>query len=167
MDIKTKDNTWVVRTKCVPHRTFRDKLALNNMAICSDHADSFKINHFDWNLHLIFYMKVNNDVVFEAIVLEYDRYEPPLGARSYHKYFVLWQDVKISIYYVNHVLVVILRRMRTFKSVFKILIVQIRGWGRTLHLTEDMNDQMGDYDFQAKGWVLTFCQKTKHIQTCT
>ena len=73
----------------MPHRAFRVKLVPNDMAICFDHADSFEIDHFDKNFHLIFWLKVNNVVVFEAIGLEYDRYEPPLGARSYHRYLVL------------------------------------------------------------------------------
>ena len=120
------------------------------MAVCFRHADSFEIDHFDQSFHIIFWLKVNNDVVFEAIFLEYDRYEPSLGARSCHKYLVLWQDLNISINYVNQVLLVILRRMRTFKNVFKILIVQIPSWGRTLHLTKDMNDQMVAFDFQVK-----------------
>ena len=69
------------------------------MGVCFDHADSFEVSHshFDQHFHLIFRLKVNNDTVFEAIVLEYDRYESPLGARSCHKYLVLWQDLKISI----------------------------------------------------------------------
>ena len=58
------------------------------MGVCFDHADSFEIDHFDQYFHLVFWLKVNNDTVFEAIVLEYDRYEPPLGAmlsgREYH-----------------------------------------------------------------------------------
>ena len=53
------------------------------MGVCFDHADSFEIDHFDQYVHLIFWLKVNNDKVFEAIVLEYDRYESPLGARSW------------------------------------------------------------------------------------
>ena len=65
-----------------------------------------------------------NDTVFEVIVLEYDRYESPLGARSCHKYLVVWQDLKIGINYVNHVLLVILRHIGTFKNVVHILIVQ-------------------------------------------
>ena len=32
-----------------------------------------------------------------------------------------------------------------------ILIVQIPGLGRTLHLTKDMNDQMVEFGFQGKG----------------
>ena len=94
---------------------------------------------------------MKNDTVFEAIVLEYDRYEPSLGARSCYKYLVLWQDLKISISYVNHVLLAILRHMATFKNVFNILIVQIFGLGRTLHLAKDMNDQMVEFGIQAKG----------------
>ena len=129
------------------------------MAVCFDHADSFEIDHFDKYSHFIFWLKVNNDAVFEAIVLDYDRYEPPLGAKWCHKYLVLWQDLIISINYVNHVLLVILRRMRTFKNVFKILIVQIPGWGRALHLTKDMNDQMVDFDFQVKGESWHFAKK--------
>ena len=48
--------------------------------------------------------------VFEANVLEYDRYEPPLGPRLCHRY------LKTGIYYVNHMLLllVILRLMVTF-----------------------------------------------------
>ena len=97
------------------------------MAVCFDHADSFEIDHFDQYFHLIFWLKVNNDKVFEAIGLEYDRYEPPLGARSCQKFLALLHDLKISINYVNHVLLVIWKRMGTFKNVFNILIVQISG----------------------------------------
>ena len=37
------------------------------------------------------------------------------------------------------------------QNVFHILIVQIPGLGRTLHLTKDMNDQMVEFGFQGKG----------------
>ena len=77
------------------------------MAVCFDHADSFEIDHFNQYFYLFFELKENNDTVFEAIVFEYDRYEPPLDARSCHKYLVLLQDLKISIYYVKHMLLVI------------------------------------------------------------
>ena len=50
--------------------------------------------------------------------------------------------MKIGISYVNHVLLVILRHIGTFKNVFHILVVHIPGLGRILHLTKDMNDQM-------------------------
>ena len=140
---------WALCVKFVP----------NNMGVCFDHADSFEIDHFDQYFHLIFWLKVNNDTVFEAIVLEYERYESPLGARSCHNYLVLWQDLKISINYVNHVLLVILRRMGTFKNVFNILIVQITSLGRTLHLTKDMNDQMVEFGFQVKGESWHFAKK--------
>ena len=63
---------WALRVKLVP----------NNMGVCFDHADSIGIDHFGQYFHLIFWLKVNNDTVVEAIVLEYDRYESPLGARS-------------------------------------------------------------------------------------
>ena len=33
------------------------------------------------------------------------------------------------------------------KNVFKIFIVQIPGWGRTMDLTKDMNVQMVQFDF--------------------
>ena len=59
------------------------------MGVSFDHEDSFEIVHFDQDFHLIFWLKVNNDTVFEAIVLEYDRYESTLGARSCHKYLLL------------------------------------------------------------------------------
>ena len=41
--------------------------------------------------------------------------------------------------------------METFKTVFNILIVQIPGLVRTLHLAKDMNDQIVEFGFQAKG----------------
>ena len=107
---------------------------------------------------------MNNDTVFEAIVLEYDRYESPLGARSCHKYLIVWQDLKIGINYVNHVLLVILRHIGTFKNVFHILIVQIPGLGRTLHLTKDTNDQMVEFGFQVKGESWHFVQKRNTVR---
>ena len=59
----------------------------NDMAVCFSHADSFELDHFDQNFHLIFWLsKVNKDTVSEASTLEYDRYEPRLGARSCHSY---------------------------------------------------------------------------------
>ena len=48
----------------------------NDMDVCFNHADSFEIDHFDQHFHLIFWLKVNNDTVFEVSILEYDRYEP-------------------------------------------------------------------------------------------
>ena len=168
MDTKTKDYTWAVFTPHEPRPSSflfwygqenkgrplwasRVKLVPKDVAACSNHADSFALDHFDQDFHLHFWLKVNNDTVFEASILEYDRYEPPLGTRSCHRYLEVWQDLKISIYYVNHVLLVILRLMGTFKNVFKILIVQIPCWGRTLHLTKDMNNHMVDSHFQIKG----------------
>ena len=65
--------------------------------------------------------------------------------------FISFFGLKISINYVNHVLLVNLRHMGTFKNVFNILIVQIPGLGRTLHLTKDMKDQMVEFGFQVKG----------------
>ena len=132
---------WVFLVNLVP----------NDKAVCFDHADSLELDHFDQYFYLIFWLKVNNNTYFKAIVLEYDWYEPPLGARSCHRYLVLWQDLKSGIYYANHMLLVILRLMGTFKNVFNILIVQIPGLGRTLHLTKDMNDEMVEFDVQAKG----------------
>ena len=56
------------------------------MAVCSDHADSFELDHFDQNFHLIFWLKVNNDTVFDASIVEYDRYEPSIltGPENQH-----------------------------------------------------------------------------------
>ena len=51
----------------------------------------------------------------------------------------------------NHVLLIILRLMRTFKNVFEILIVQIPYLGRALDLTKDTSDQMVEFDFQVNG----------------
>ena len=36
------------------------------------------------------------------------------------------------------------------QTCFNILIVQIPGLGRTLHLAKDMNDQMVEFGFQVK-----------------
>ena len=180
MDIKTKDYTWAVFTPHEPRPSdfllwygqedkelsmegprwaFCAKLVPDDMAVCFYHADSSGLDHFDQNVHLIFWLKVNNDTVFEASILEYDRYEPRLGARSCHRYLEFWQDLKISISYVNHVLLVILRLMGTFNNVFKILIVQILCWGRTLHLTKDINNHMVDSHFQVKGKSWHFAKK--------
>ena len=93
---------------------------------------------------------MNNDTVSEASILEYDKYEPPPGARSCRRYLEFWQDLKISIHYVNHALLIILRLIGTFKTFFEILIVQIPCWGKTLHLTQDMNAHVVDYHFQVK-----------------
>ena len=41
--------------------------------------------------------------------------------------------------------------MGTFKNDFNILIVQISGLGRTLHLAKYIDDQMVEFGFQAKG----------------
>ena len=44
--------------------------------------------------------------------------------------------------------------MGTLKNVFNILIVQIPGLGRTLHLTKDTHDKMvefHEFGFQVKG----------------
>ena len=56
----------------------------------------------------------------------------------------------MGINYVIHVLLVILRHIGPFKNVFHILIVQIPVLGRTLHLNNDMNDQMVEFGFQGK-----------------
>ena len=52
------------------------------------------------------------------------KYRP--GARSCHSHLEFWQDLKISIKYVNHVLLVILRLMGTFKNVFKMRMCDVR-----------------------------------------
>ena len=89
------------RTKSWPLGAFLVKWVPNDMAVCIDHAESFELDHFDQNFHLFFWLKVNNDTVFKASILEYDRYEPRLGARSCHRYLEFWQDLKISIYYIK------------------------------------------------------------------
>ena len=88
------------------HWVFLVTLLPNDMAVCFNHADSFELDHFNQNFQVIFWLKVNKDTVSEASILEYNRYEPRLGARSCHRYLEFWQDLKISIYYVNHVLLV-------------------------------------------------------------
>ena len=65
--------------------SFFVKLVPIDMAVCSDHADSFGLDHFNQNF-ISFWLKVNNDTVFEASIIEYDRYEPPPGARSCLRY---------------------------------------------------------------------------------
>ena len=63
-----------------------DKLVPIDMAVCSDgsdHTDSFEQDHFDQNFHHIFGLKVNNNTVFEASIVEYVRYEtPPWGIEN-------------------------------------------------------------------------------------
>ena len=147
------------RTKGGSIGAFCVKLAPNSMGLCFDHADVFEIDHFDQYFQFIFWLKVNENMSFEVIVLRYDRYESPLGARSCHKYLVLLQDLEISINYVTHFLLVLSRHMGTFKNVFNILIVQVPGLGRNLHLTNDMNDQMAEFGFHVKGESWHFAKK--------
>ena len=89
LDLATLYCATTTSTKGGSHWALRVKLVPNNMGVCFDHADSFEIDHFEQYFHLIFWLKVNNDTVFEAIEFEYDRYESPLGARSCHKYLVV------------------------------------------------------------------------------
>ena len=104
LDLATFYCGTVHRTKGRPLWAFRVKLVPNDMTVCFNHADSFGLDHFDQNFHLIILLKVNNYTVIEATILEYDRYGPPLGASPCHRYLEFRQDLKISIYYVNHVL---------------------------------------------------------------
>ena len=109
MDIKAKGYAWVVITghesqpsdlllKCALENKRRDRLlgfpcemVPNDMSVCFDRADSFELDHFDQYFHSISWLVVKNDTVFEAGVLDYDRYKPPLvkghvrGALSYDK----------------------------------------------------------------------------------
>ena len=85
LDLATAYCGTVKRTKGGPLWAFRVKLVTNDMAVCFYHADPFGLDHFGQNFHLIFWLKVNNGTVFEASILEDDRYEPPLGARSCHR----------------------------------------------------------------------------------
>ena len=55
--------------------------------------------------------------------------------------------------------------MGTFKNDFNILIVQISGLGRTLHLAKDMNDQMVEFGIQAKQRVSLDILPTNETQT--
>ena len=89
LDLATFYCGTVKRTKGAPLWAFRVKSVTNDMAVCFNHADSFGLDHCDQDFHLIFWLKVNNDTVFKASILEYDRYEPPLGARSCHRYLEL------------------------------------------------------------------------------
>ena len=68
---------------------FSGKMVPNDMAICFDIAGFFELDHFDQYFHLILWLKVNNDTVFEASILEYDRCESPLGPRSCHRHLEL------------------------------------------------------------------------------
>ena len=48
---------------------------------------------------------------------------------------------------------------RNIQKKFEIRIVQISGWGRTLHLTKDMNDLMVEFDISVKGESWHFAKK--------
>ena len=65
------------------------KMVPDNLAVGNDHADTFDLEHFDQYFHLIVWLKVNNDTVSEASILEYDKHEHPLGLRSFHRYLEL------------------------------------------------------------------------------
>ena len=51
-------------------RAFFVKFVPIYTVVCSDHADSFELDHFDQYFHLILWLKVNNNTVFEASILE-------------------------------------------------------------------------------------------------
>ena len=100
MDIKTKDYTWAMFT---PHEqrlsfvvrsreqrvgpfgpsvlnwfqtTWLSALTMqihSTLGVVGDPSLWFDLNYFDQNFHLIFWLKVNNDTVFETSILEYDR----------------------------------------------------------------------------------------------
>ena len=86
LDLATFNCATFKRTKGGSFWAICGKLVPNDMAVCLNHADSFSLDHFDQHFHLVFWLKVNNDTFFEASILEYDRYEPGLGARSCHSY---------------------------------------------------------------------------------
>ena len=86
LDLATFYCGTVKRTKGRALWVFLVKLLPNDMTVCFNHVDSFQPDHFDQNFHLIFWLKGNKDTVFEASILEYGRYEPPLGARLFHRY---------------------------------------------------------------------------------
>ena len=65
------------------------KMVPNDLTVSFYHADSFELDHFDQYFHLIVWLKVNNDTVSEASILEYDKHEHPLGLRSFHRYLEL------------------------------------------------------------------------------
>ena len=49
----------------------------SSLTVCFDHSHSYELDHFDTNFHLIFWLKVINDTVFEASVMQFDIYEHP------------------------------------------------------------------------------------------
>ena len=91
---------------------------------------------------------MNNDTVFEASVLEYDRYEPPVGPRSCHSHSQVPRMVTETVnrhllHKSSSVLLVVLGLTGTFKYVFlNTHRADIPCWGRILDLTKDTNDQM-------------------------
>ena len=64
LDLATFYCGTATRTKGVPLWAFCVKLVPNDIAVRFDHADSFEIDYFDQYLHFLFWLKVNNDVVF-------------------------------------------------------------------------------------------------------
>ena len=60
----------------------------NDKAVCLGHADSLVLDHFDQHFYLIF-LAESEYTVSEVSVLEFDRYEPPQGLRSCHRYLEL------------------------------------------------------------------------------
>ena len=89
LDLATFYCCMVRRTKGGVLWVFLVKLVPNDMAVCFDHAGSLELDYFHQYFHLFFWLRVNNDTVFEATVLENTKYEPPVGVRSCHRYLVL------------------------------------------------------------------------------
>ena len=74
---------------------------------------------------------------------------------------------EFRIYYINHVLLVVLRLMGTFENVFRILTVHILCGGRTLDLTKDIIYQMVESNFHVKVESCRFAKKSNHCQICS
>ena len=84
------------------------KMDPRDMAVCFDHADSLRARSFRPIFSSLYLAEREKYRVDEDTVLEYDRDEPPKSPSP--------QDLTISIYYVNNVMLVILRLMGTLKN---------------------------------------------------
>ena len=81
--IRTYIHTYIQKYHTIPYHTYIWVFLKipNDLVFRFDHADSFGLEQFDQYVPLISWLKVNNDTVFKASVLAFDRYLPSLGHR--------------------------------------------------------------------------------------
>ena len=67
----TCHNPWEVYVVIAIAHLYHIINQITDLAVCFERSDSFELDHFHQYFHLIFCLKLNNDTVSDASVLEY------------------------------------------------------------------------------------------------